>query len=607
VAERPIRALLLASGGIYVLLLLFGQFSTAQVFVVSEVVIYSIAAIGQDWLLGRAGLVSLGGAGFMAIGAFTVAVTTGTPFSSWPIQLILAGVIAAAAGLIVGLSSIRLNGLYLLLATLAFGYVVDYFTQIIQGSRATGYTIPAPHIGSFAISSARGLLLFGLIILAIVVFFSVSLQRGAPGRYWRAIHESDLATISLGIDTTRWRLLAFVGSSVLTAISGVLFAWIVGLVDFNTFDLTLGLNLVIMVFLGGSGTVLGPIIGAILVVEFPQVLNTLSTSLPQTGSLAIWLGTNEAILVSAVFGLALLVVIVIEPRGIMGVIDLAEGRVRRLTRRRTKLGQEPVGGATPTGLLVTPQPTIQLADAGRVSSEPQGDAPLLRVEHLSVRYRNGSVGLESASFDVGTGSIVAIVGRNGAGKTSTLRGIAGFPSIDRADVRGVLEFHGVTVKRHDPKSMRRRGLVLVPERDKVFPSLTVTEHLKLAGARAAEIEAIYERSPLLKRISSRRAGLLSGGERQLVALAAATASKPSLLLIDEPCLGLAPVAINEVMSELRRLRDEMGMTILLAEQAIDFLEQVMDRYYFLDAGRIAGTGGKEDLQVESIRQTLMGI
>jgi ABC-type branched-subunit amino acid transport system ATPase component len=202
--------------------------------------------------------------------------------------------------------------------------------------------------------------------------------------------------------------------------------------------------------------------------------------------------------------------------------------------------------------------------------------------------------------------IVALVGRNGAGKTSTLRAIAGFPRTERTKITGVLRIDGVDVERHDPVRMRQSGVVLVPERDKVFPTLTVSEHLRLAGLSASGIDAALERFPLLGPLRSRRAGLLSGGERQLLALAAATVVRPRLLLIDEPSLGLSPLATQLVVEVLLSMREEFGTTVLMTEQVTETVESVADLFYVLDRGEILFSGGSNDLQRADVRAAVMG-
>jgi ABC-type branched-subunit amino acid transport system ATPase component len=477
------------------------------------------------------------------------------------------------------------------MSTLALEYIMLFVTNQYQGDRVAGFVIGPPRIGSWQIQSPRGLLGFVLVILAALTLFQHNVQRRAPGRYWRSIRESDLATASIGIPVVRWKLLAFVWSSAVTAVAGALFAWVLGLVVSNIFSFQLALTLALMVFLGGRATISGPILGAAAVTLFPQGLTTLAASLPSSGSVGPWLTLNEAFVASGIYGLALLVVLLAEPDGIVGLIRSVVARVSSPRSRRPQASAS--SGA------------VRATRVGDGQSRPS-ERTVLAVSELTLRYGNGALGVEGLSFTVEPGQIVALVGRNGAGKTSTLRAIAGFPRAERVRVGGVMRIGDQTVRRHDPVSMRKLGVVLVPERDKVFPTLTVAEHLRLTRLPEAEVEAVYERFPALDQLRERRAGLLSGGERQLVALAAATAVHPLLLLVDEPSLGLSPVAIQNLVKELIRLRNETGMSVLLTEQISETLVTMADAVHVLAGGQIMLSGGTEILQHNDFRAAILG-
>jgi branched-chain amino acid transport system permease protein len=594
---KPSQLFVLAVGllaGLVGVLMTLGHFSDFDVFTTSTIAIYAIAALGQDWLIGQAGQVSLGGAAFMAVGAFTVAGTDGTPLGSWPIQLALAGVLGAGFGFVVGLPALRLRGMYLLLSTLAFQFIMLFITNEYQGDRPIGFVIPAPHIGSWAFDTDRKFLGFVLVILLVSCLFSFSVQRHAPGRYWRTLRESELAAASLGINVPKWKLLAFVGSSAETAVAGALYAMLLGIVTFDIFSFSLALSLGVMVFFGGRSTISGPILGAAAVTLLPQGLTSLSNTLGTSGTVGNWFSTNQAVIVTGVYGLALLVVLLGEPDGIVGLLRKVAALPERTRARQARQVQ-----AVAT--------TTDRVDPVTVAALPVGPgSPLIETIGLNVRYPNGALGIENFTISVETGTIVALVGRNGAGKTTALRAIAGFPRAERTRLTGVMRLGGLDVNRHDPVSMRAAGVVLVPERNKVFPTLTVLEHLRLAGLAADDVDAMLERFAVLKPLRSRRAGLLSGGERQMLALAAATAARPKLLLIDEPSLGLSPVATQTLVAELMRLRDESGMTVLLTEQVTETVESVADSFCVLDRGQILFAGGAADLRRPEVRAAVMG-
>lgn len=198
--------------------------------------------------------------------------------------------------------------------------------------------------------------------------------------------------------------------------------------------------------------------------------------------------------------------------------------------------------------------------------------PLLRVEKLEVVYARAITAIQGITLEAAKGEIVAVLGTNGAGKTTTLRAISGFLGIDDARVtEGMIRFKDTRLENRPPYMITRHGIVLVPERDKVFPNLTVAENLSASVAAAAadrrRLEEIaFQFFPRLSELRSRTAGLLSGGERQMLALASAIVCGPELLLVDELSLGLAPVVVEDLAQRLVQIRDQLDITILLVEQ-----------------------------------------
>lgn len=235
------------------------------------------------------------------------------------------------------------------------------------------------------------------------------------------------------------------------------------------------------------------------------------------------------------------------------------------------------------------------------TSAPDGDV-LLTVENLSVRYGGSAQGIEDISIELRKGDVTALVGPNGGGKTSTLRGIAGFPRRDVGLARcGRLEMRGRSITKLNPRERVRQGLVYVPERDKVFAELTVLEQLRLSwstaksGSFAERLEESLDVLPEIRDHLDRRGGYLSGGQRQMVALASALCAQPTVLLIDEVTLGLAPALVNRMAGILRRLGGN-EMALLIAEQSLGLALDIADRVYVLDAGRVVASGTPDELR-----------
>lgn len=223
---------------------------------------------------------------------------------------------------------------------------------------------------------------------------------------------------------------------------------------------------------------------------------------------------------------------------------------------------------------------------------------LLTVDKLEVVYKHAITAVQGISLVVKPGQIVAVLGTNGAGKTTTLRAISGFLGIDDARVtEGAVSFKGQRIENRPPHLVARLGIALVPERDKVFPNLTVAENLSapVAGGvdrteRRRREDLVYHYFPRLSELRTRIGGLLSGGERQMLAIGSALVCHPTLLLIDELSLGLAPVVVEGLMQRLVEIRRDLDITILLVEQSAAVALAIADHGYVLENGRVVLDG-----------------
>jgi branched-chain amino acid transport system ATP-binding protein len=242
-------------------------------------------------------------------------------------------------------------------------------------------------------------------------------------------------------------------------------------------------------------------------------------------------------------------------------------------------------------------------------------APLLAVDKLEVVYQRAIAAVQGLSLSVRQGQIVGILGTNGAGKTTLLRAISGFHGIDDARVtEGSIRFKGRRIDNAQPHRIARAGIALVPERDKAFPNLTVAENLMVPATPrtgAAERRRLEEQAvqffPKLRELRHRIAGLLSGGERQMLAIASALVCRPELLLVDELSLGLAPVVVDDLTARLVEIRRELGITVLLVEQSAALALEIADYSYVLENGRIVLDGDSARLKGHAdIREFYLG-
>jgi branched-chain amino acid transport system ATP-binding protein len=226
---------------------------------------------------------------------------------------------------------------------------------------------------------------------------------------------------------------------------------------------------------------------------------------------------------------------------------------------------------------------------------------LLSVDKLEVVYHRTVTAVQGVNLTVNSGQIVAILGTNGAGKTTTLRAVSGFLGIDDARVtEGTITFKGQRIDNRPPHEIARSGVVLVPERDKVFPNLTVAENLSAAiglgrADRRQREETTLQLFPRLGDLRGRLAGLLSGGERQMLAIASALMCRPELLLIDELSLGLAPVVVEDLIMRLVQIRAQLGITLVIVEQSATVALQIADYGYVLENGRVVLDGDRTRL------------
>ncbi len=231
--------------------------------------------------------------------------------------------------------------------------------------------------------------------------------------------------------------------------------------------------------------------------------------------------------------------------------------------------------------------------------------PLLVTEQLEVVYGEVVRAMQGVSFLVREGTVVALVGLNGAGKTSTLRAISGFLPAEKAEITdGAVRFAGRPIRGLRPDQTARMGIALVPEQHKVFTTLSIHENIEIGwrGRRSTEdvapkvtLSNVYDLFPLLAEKRDRRAILVSGGERQLTAIAAALLSQPRLIMVDEVTLGLSPAMASLVLTSLKDLNRELGLSLLIVDQNVRAALEIADHGYIMENGLIVYDGTADTL------------
>ena len=285
--------------------------------IANQVLLATIGAVALMLLTGYAGQISLGHAGLLAAGAFTTGILFKEFAAPFWITLPASAAVGAALGVIFGLPSLRLRGLYLAVSTLALHFIVIHLGSEYETKRgfSTGVTIDPPQLGGWALTDARAWYFVLLAAAAATVLFSLNLLRSRTGRAWRAIHGRETVAGALGISVRRTKLSAFVVSSTLTAVAGCLFAYYRGFVSAEAFSLFLTIQYVAMVVIGGMGSILGALLGAVFVVLFPYGIEAAMKMTPFADRLSsLIFAVNYA-----AFGLVMILFLVFEPNGLVGI------------------------------------------------------------------------------------------------------------------------------------------------------------------------------------------------------------------------------------------------------------------------------------------------
>lgn len=231
---------------------------------------------------------------------------------------------------------------------------------------------------------------------------------------------------------------------------------------------------------------------------------------------------------------------------------------------------------------------------------------MLKVNNLKVNF-GGIEAVKGISFEVKEGEIVTLIGSNGAGKSTTLRTISGIVK----PVDGSIEFEGTDITKVNSSDIVKMGITLCPEGRRVFPDMTVLENIKIGAYLRSDdltndIERCYRLFPILKERNKQLAGTLSGGEQQMLAVARSLMSRPKIMMLDEPSLGLAPLVVQDIFKIIQEINSE-GVTILLIEQNANMALRIANKAYVIETGKITMEGtGRELLDNESIKEAYLG-
>ena len=543
--------------------------------------LYSIVALGLVLLTGVAGQTSFGQAAFVGLGAYTTAYLTtryGTsPWLTLPAGLAITLVVALALGFI----TLRMQGHYLPLATIAWGISLSLlFGNLDWLGGHTGVTgIPSLTLAGIDLKDERHFYVLIWTIALAALWATHNLLDSRPGRALRALKGGLEMAEAFGVNGARLKIIAFVYAALLACASGWLYAHLQRFVNPTPFGINQGIEYLFMAVVGGAGSVWGAIIGATLITLLKQVLQDV---LPQVLGRA---GNFEIV----VFGVLMILLLQFARNGVWPWV------ARWLPRRRPP----PIPDAPPL-------PTRE-----RSGGQPLA---LLEVKHARKEF-GGLVAVNNLTFDIRDGEILGLIGPNGAGKSTTFALISGAMPL----TAGEIVFRGESIGSREPYRIARLGIGRTFQHVRLLPQMSVLDNVALgaylrgrAGVARAALRLDREEEARTRAAASREiarvglaehqfddAGSLPLGKQRIVEIARALAADPSLLLLDEPAAGLRYLEKQALADLLRALQRE-GMTILLVEHDMEFVMGLTDRLIVMDFGEKLAEGKPADIQRDPI-------
>ena len=528
--------------------------------------IYGVIAVGLNVLIGLTGLVSLGQAGLFALGSYTGAIVA-TRFGFDMLSAsIVAAIVAGIFGVLLAYPTVRVRGVYLAVVTIAFGLIVENVAiewQSVTGGTQGLTSIPQPNLFGIRLS---GYAFYGVLavtlLLATIATHNLKISR--YGRAMLAVSQSETAARALGVNATAMRTLAFVVAAVTAGIAGSYYAFLNSYISPDIFTFSDSIRFLLMVILGGAASTFGPIIGAYILTYLPEYLQ----------QFALWQ--------KFAYGALLLIVMFAMPRGIMGSLGLL---VKRLRPQKRAVD---VAEGLPAEQTLRHEVRAQEAE--------------LVARDLTVRF-GGLTALSKASLRVKPGEVHALIGPNGAGKSTFVNTVSGFYK----PTEGQFELDGIQLTGMRSHEIARVGLARTFQNTELFGELTVLENVMVGYQQRMSygVAAAVLRTPGMRReeVICRKAAIgllgfvgledyahedarfLPFGLQRRLEIARALASKPRLLLLDEPAAGLTTQEIDELEAMIRRIAG-LGVSVLLIEHHVELIMAVADTVTVLDYGQV---------------------
>lgn len=566
------------------------------------IMINIILAASLNITVGILGQISLGHAGFMSVGAYSAGLflksglMQGLP--AYLCALLLGSLAALILGFLVGIPSLRLKGDYLAIITLAFGEIVRVFIEYFD------FTGGAQ--GLSGIPTQKNMPLIYLIcVISVLLMYSMMTSR--HGRLILAIREDEIAAEASGVNLSRSKIFAFAYSAMFAGIAGAVYAQYMGLLSARQFGTTASIDILVMVVLGGMGSFTGSILSAIALTILPEFLRAI----------------HEYRMI--LYSLALIIVMLYRPSGLLGREEFQISKILTwlFPERKKPQGKEE---DTVAEVTVPAQSPLQDEEPGSLSSEsafsetasPVSDhaavvsgknsaAPLLKTQHLSIHFA-GLHALQDFSLRLMEGELVGLIGPNGAGKTTVFNILTG----QYRQSSGEYRFQDRVITHEKPDELVHMGIARTFQNNRLFKYLTVLQNVQVAmndkmsygkiqGVLRLPLfwkeEAEVEKSALellkifdLDHVASHRAASLPYGEQRKLEIVRALATRPKVLLLDEPAAGMNPIETEDLMKTIRLIRDRFGLTVLLIEHDMKLVLGICERLLVLDHGQLIAEG-----------------
>lgn len=555
-----------------------------------------IMAVSLNLTTGMLGELALGHAGFMAVGAFTSAIITKawsiSSVISFPVALIAGGLLAAMFGLLIGIPALRLKGDYLAIITLGFGEIIRV---IIINLPITGATKGLSGIAKLTNFN------YVYIIMVLIISALFTLGRSRHGRAILSIRENDIAAEATGISIFKYKLFAFTLAAFFAGIAGGLYAHQQGTINAATFDYNKSIDYLVMVVLGGMGSLTGSIIAAVVLSLLPEYLRDLTTIIND-----LFTGVQITDPRMLVYSLILVLMMIFRPKGLLGTAEFSLMNVWDFIVRHVHRFFAFVQRHLPKRKQSVTMPEVPKYDYANFS------LPVLETKNLGIRF-GGLQAAKDVSIKLMDNEIVGLIGPNGAGKTTVFNMLTGVYKPTEGDIILL----GKSIAGAATHHITANGIARTFQNIRLFKSMTVIENIKVAfqtrmhytpiegiiraprysreergiDIRARELLSVFG----MEDVADTRADSLPYGQQRKLEICRALASNPKVLLLDEPAAGMNPKETEELMNTIKIIRSRFSVSILLIEHDMKLVMGICERIYVLNYGNIIAEGTPDEI------------